>query len=183
MGPQTVLPPPTSRAWIKAEREHHDVVMRFRDLVRCFAETNWQREPAPGRWSAAALVWHVCQSYELGAHAARGGSSMVLRSPALLAFLSRNLLLPVMLATRTFPREAPAPREVRPDLPSVSDFTVETALRRLEHASADALSALTAPDAAPFTHAYFGTLSPRHTLRLLSAHTRHHTQGLEQRLR
>jgi len=182
MGPQAVQSP-SSRAWRKAEREHHEVVTGFRDIVRCFSEAKWQCEPSPGRWSAAALVWHVCQSYELGADAARGGQSMTLRSPALVAFLSRNLLLPVLLATRTFPREAPAPREVRPDLERVSDFGIEAALLRLQSASTDALSALKVPGASSFTHAYFGTLSPYHTLRLLSAHTRHHTQGLEQRLR
>jgi len=174
--------PPSSRAWSKAEREHHEVMSRFRDLVRCFSAATWHREPSPGRWSAAALVWHVCQSYELGTEAARGGSSMMLRSPAALAFLSRHLLLPVMLATRTFPREAPAPREVRPDLAATSAFTIDEALPRLHRASSNALAAIMAPEAAAFTHAYFGTLSPYHTLRLLSAHTRHHTQGLEQRL-
>jgi hypothetical protein len=30
-------------------------------------------------------------------------------------------------------------------------------------------------------HAYFGRLSPLQTLRLLSAHTRHHTEGMRAR--
>lgn len=181
MGPTPVLSPP-SRAWKNAEREHDEVVSRFRDTLRCFSQANWHREPAPGRWSAAALALHVCQSYELGAAAARGGSSMALRSPRSLAFVSRHVLLRLMLATGTFPREAPAPREVRPDLQEATTLRVEDVVARLHRASADALAALREPNAAPFTHAYFGTLSPYHTLRLLSAHTRHHTQGLDARL-
>lgn len=107
---------------------------------------------------------------------------MALRSPRALAFVSRNVLLRLMLVTGTFPREAPAPREVRPDLLDATTLRVEDVVTRLQHVTADALTALRDPKAAPFTHAYFGTLSPYYTLRLLSAHTRHHTQGLDARL-
>jgi len=165
-----------------ALQEHADVVAQFGKVVQQFGASDWQRSPAAGRWSAAALTVHVCQAYELGCVAAGGAPGMRLVSPRPVAWLSRHLVLPLLLATRTFPREAPAPAEVLPDHAVAEDLSVADGYQRFMDAAESARVALTRPDARPFTHAYFGTLPPRMTLRLLSAHTRHHTAGLHARL-
>jgi hypothetical protein len=103
----------------------------------------WQRAPIPGKWTAAAVVLHVCRGYEVGRDAAAGGESMRLKVSPSAALMSRMLILPVVLAAHRFPRGARSPREVFPDA-----------------AEAEC------------------SLAPLATLRLLSAHTRHHTRDL-----
>jgi DinB superfamily len=171
-----------SPSWDRALREHAEVEGQFRRALLHFPDDGWQRPPSPGRWSAAALTLHVCQSYEMGVTAARGGPSMRLVSPRPVALLSRCILLPILLATRRFPAEAPAPTEVLPDLGLAASIGRDAAITRFTASAAAAREALSSPGAHPVTHAYFGTLHPMLALRLLSAHTRHHTGGLIERL-
>lgn len=107
---------------------------------------------------------------------------MRLLVPRRMSWLLRTVMLPVVLATSKFPRGVRAPKEVAPDLEEAEKLTPEIAAARLARA-ADAASAAVRRVAqergAPsFTHAYFGRLSPYTALRLLSAHTRHHSRAL-----
>ena len=168
--------------WRFALTEHEQVLGEYLLLARTFPEERWQREPSPGRWSAAALTLHVADAYRFGYDAASGGAGMRLRVPRLVAFLSRTMIFPVMLWRKTFPREAPAPREVRPDLALAHTLTRDDLIDRLVHDASRAMIALQQPHATRVTHAYFGSLSPYQALRLLSAHTRHHAMGLRERM-
>ena len=168
--------------WIRALAEHEQVLEEYVQLARTFPAERWQREPAPQRWSAAALTLHVADAYRFGLEAANGGAGMRLRVPRAVAFVSRNVIFPVMLWRKRFPREAPAPSEVRPDLSLAHTLTQAALLDRLAVTAEQAIAALQAPQATRVTHAYFGSLSPYQALRLLSAHTRHHTSGLRDRL-
>lgn len=171
-----------TRRWAAALAEHEREVGAFAAAARAVGAAGWRRAAAPGRWPPAALVLHVCLAYELGASAAEGGPSMRRRTAAPAAWLSRTVLLPLLLATRRFPRGAPAPAEVRPDLAEAATLGRDEAVDRLLRAAAYAARALRQAaverPALRFTHAYFGPLRPLATLRLLSAHTRHHAGGL-----
>lgn len=98
------------------------------------------------------------------------------------AWLGRTVLLPILLATKRFPRGARAPREVVPDLALSERTTPDEAVRAIRQAARECIASVNAPGgtrAVPHvTHAYFGALPPRTALRLLSAHTRHHAQAL-----
>jgi hypothetical protein len=98
------------------------------------------------------------------------------------AWMSRMLILPVVLATHRFPRGARSPREVVPDVAEASLLLQDVAVRRLHQAAeqaAEELRRAAARRPAPrVTHAYFGPLAPLATLRLLSAHTVHHARDL-----
>ncbi|HUQ99924.1 MAG TPA: DinB family protein, partial [Gemmatimonadaceae bacterium] len=135
----------------------------------------------PGKWSPAQVAMHVCRAYELGSAALHGGDSMRLRVSERYAWWLRTLMMPVVLATRRFPRGAPAPREVWPE-GDVTAFTPDATRRRLEKLAPELAAGLHRSAAKPgsprFTHAYFGMLTPYDTLRLLAAHTRHHERGL-----
>lgn len=168
--------------WSEVLLEHDEVFGQFLHTARQFDDDRWQRAPAAGRWSAAALTLHVADSYRFGRDAASGGPGMRLLAPRPVAFVSRHLVLPIMLALKRFPREAPAPAEVRPDAIAAHAQPRDTLLARLERDAADALQALQQPHASRVRHAYFGSLSPYWALRLLTAHTRHHTTGLRERL-
>jgi hypothetical protein len=169
--------------WSAALAEHESVLRDFLDRAGQVDPSSWQQPSEAGKWSHAALVLHVCRSYEMGRDAMRGAPSMRLRVPALQAWLSRIVLLPVLLATRRFPRGAEAPPEVVPDPAEARRLTIAEGRLRLERAAGEAVTALReAAGTRPVpqvTHAYFGALSPYWTLRLLTAHTRHHIVGLE----
>jgi hypothetical protein len=168
--------------WSAALREHESVVREFLAACGRIAPEYWQRAPVPGKWTAAAVVLHVCRAYELGRDAAAGGESMRLKVSPSAALISRMLILPVVLATHRFPRGARSPREVVPDAGEASLLLPDVGVRRLHKAAEQAAEELRQAAARRplprMTHAYFGPLAPFATLRLLTAHTRHHARDL-----
>jgi hypothetical protein len=168
--------------WTATLAEHEREVDRFIATLQKVDRDAWQRAPVPGRWSPAAVALHVCRAYELGAGAAAGGPGMRLLVSPSVAWLSRTLLLPVLLATGRFPHGASSPSEVLPDLALAGQLQPTEVVSRVRRAADEAAIALReAGSARPHlrvTHAYFGPLTPRATLRLLSAHTRHHARAL-----
>jgi hypothetical protein len=162
-------------------RDEHDAAVR--ELVATCERIpldRWHQAPTPGKWSPSDVVLHLCRAYELGRDAANGGPGMRLLVTPSRAWALRTILLPVILLTDRFPRGVRAPREVVPD---ASERPVpEAAMARLERAAQEAAVALRrAADGRPvprMMHAYFGPLTPRAALRVLSAHTRHHARAL-----
>lgn len=171
------------RRWRSVLALHARELDAFLDAARAVPEAAWHREPAPGKWSAAAVVRHVADSYRFGRDAARsGGGGMRLKVHPLRAALFRHTLFRAMIWLRTFPRGAPAPREVRPDLAAVAATPRAEALAELASLAAEAAEALrAAPGSCRVVHAYFGPLTPRDTLTLLALHTRHHAAGVRAR--
>jgi hypothetical protein len=98
------------------------------------------------------------------------------------AWFLRTLMLPMIFATKRFPRGATAPVEVVPDAAEARLLMPDAAATRLQRVADQAAAALRRAAAeraaTSFTHAYFGRLAPHATLRLLSAHTRHHARVL-----
>ncbi len=96
----------------------------------------------------------------------------------LVAWLSRNIVLRLMLRTHTFPCNARAPREVRPDVTAAAGMSRKTLEARLHELAGRAAPALRDGEGRrpplPVMHAFFGPLRPLIALRLLAAHTRHH---------
>ena len=170
------------RRWADAADEHARAVRAFVDAMVRVPELRWHTPRAAGKWSAAALALHVCQAYEFGRDAVRNGTAMRLKVPAPVAWISRVVVLPVLLARDRFPPGAEAPAEVVPDLAEAAQLGRDALAARLRCSAADALEALQrAAREAPalrVTHAYFGPMPPLQTLRLLSAHTCHHARGL-----
>lgn len=170
------------RRWTEALFEHETVVRAFLAKCRAIPEADWHRPEVPGKWSPAAVILHVCRTYELGRDAAAGGTGMRLLVAPSTAWLARTILLPFLLATTRFPQGANAPAEVVPDLAEARMMSPDAAAARLLHATQEAATALRRAggehQVLRITHAYFGPLHPRSTLRLLSAHTRHHTRLL-----
>jgi hypothetical protein len=168
--------------WAAALREHDEVLADFVAAVERLDPDSWHRPMGPGRWSPAALTVHVIQSYELGRAAMAGGASMRVIVPRPVSWLARNIALPIFLARRTFPKGAEAPAEVRPDLgvaASLSQSAACAMLHTVAQSSIDALrSANLGGPPRRFIHAIFGPLDPLLTLRLVSAHTRHHGLAL-----
>jgi hypothetical protein len=168
--------------WSAALREHETAVREFLAACGRIAPDGWQHAPAPSKWTAAAVVLHVCRAYELGRDAAAGSPGMRLKVSPMAALVSRMLILPVVLATHRFPRGARSPREVVPDAAEAKLLLPDVAARRLQDAAEEAAEGLRRAarrrPVSRLTHAYFGPLAPLATLRLLSAHTVHHARDL-----
>src|SRR5919112_3655498 len=128
--------------WSAALREHETVMREFLAACGRIAPDSWQRARVPGKWTAAAVVLHVCRAYELGRDAAAGGASMRLKVSPSAAWMSRMLVLPVVIATHRFPRGARSPREVVPDLAEASLLLQDVAVRRLHQAGEQAVEEL-----------------------------------------
>ncbi|MEO6529088.1 MAG: DinB family protein [Gemmatimonadaceae bacterium] len=171
-----------TRRWAAAIAEHQMSVDAFVATCERVPADLWHVRPAPGKWTPASVVLHVCEAYQLGRDAAAGGAGMRLRVTPLRAWGLRTFLFPLLLLSRRFPRGVPAPAEVRPDEVASEQLSLTDGIARLRHAAREASSALRgASDARPLprmAHAYFGPLRPRAALRLLSAHTSHHARGL-----
>jgi hypothetical protein len=171
--------------WDDALAEHATVLTAFVAVMEAVPMARWHASPNATTWSAAALALHVADSYAFGREAAFGRAAMRRRTPAPVAWFARTVLLPRLLASKTFPRGARAPDEVVPDRQTAATLDQVAMRACLEQAAAEAVDALReAARSRPrvrITHAYFGPLRPLLALRLLSAHTRHHTEGMRRR--
>lgn len=173
-------------AWAHARAEHDEVVREFMAMIDRMPDDRWTRAPRPNKWSAATLTDHISVTYAYGSNAATTGRGMRLLVPRPLAWAARTFILPRMLDSKRFPRGAEAPAEVRPTDIHATMVGKADAKRQLESRAAECLAAFDAAwnttPALTITHAYFGPLPLLQTLRMLNAHTRHHTQGMEWRL-
>lgn len=168
--------------WDRALREHEHAVHTFMAVCDQVAPAQWHVASAPGKWSPSDVALHICNAYELGRDAAAGGSGMRLRVTPLRAWMLRTMLLPAILVADRFPRGVRAPREVAPDPAAARRLSPRDARTQLEQAAREAADGLRRTDderpATRVMHAYFGPLTPRAALRMLSAHTRHHARAL-----
>ncbi|MBA3889019.1 MAG: DinB family protein [Gemmatimonadaceae bacterium] len=156
----------------------------FTDVTNGIPDARWLQPQAPGKWTPAEEVLHVALSYEVALRGMRTGAGMRARVSPMRARLLRWLVLPVIVNSSWFPR-AKAPAEIRPPAVAATghgEFAAHALCARLERVARDVRDEL--PLASPdlrFRHAYFGDLAPRQALRMLSAHTRHHTRVLARR--
>jgi len=178
--------PTYETAWAAARAEHHEVVAEFLAMIDQFPDDRWLRAPRPNKWSAAILTDHVAVTYAYGRDAATTGVGMRLLVPRPLAWVARTFILPRMLSSKRFPRGAEAPVEVRPALEKATARSQSQAKEELMARAAESLAAFDRAQrerpTMTVTHAYFGPLPLLQTLRMLNAHTRHHTQGMQWRL-
>jgi hypothetical protein len=117
----------------------------------------------PEHWTAAELALHVIVAYTRGEGVARGEPGMQLRLPRWRAWLLRTFALPQIFVSRRFPRNAPTPREVRPDATEAAALTPDTAVARLKATAEVARQVLRTAGPEAMVHAYFGRLSPLQT--------------------
>lgn len=171
-----------SASWIDAERRHAEAVADFLVAASLVPDEKWAVPLGPNRWSPAQMLLHVEQSYLLCADALRGGPGMQPRRSALASWFGRAVMLPLMRLTGRFPKNVPAPRELRPDAALAHSPRRETLTARVQSAATLALAqlrgAVDSKSPVRVSHAYLGALDAYQTLRLLNAHTRHHAKVL-----
>lgn len=171
-----------SSRWQSAERGHAEAVAALLVAASLVPDHKWTEPLGTGRWSPAQVLLHIEQSYRLGDAALQGGAGMRVKVSPLMAWLGRTLVLPLITFTKRFPRNAPAPREIRPDAAEAHAIPRLELTTRVQAAATQALASFRAAVRdgrnVRVAHAYFGALSPYQTLRLLNGHTRHHAKLL-----
>lgn len=171
-------------SWQRVLAQHDAAVEAFIGTVGRIPDARWHAASAPGTWSPAEEVLHVVLSYEVALRGVRTGAGMRPRVSPTRATLLRWLVLPLILNTSWFPR-ARAPVEIRPTMdgsPDGADLAPAALRRRLQERARELRDEL--PRARPglrFQHAYFGALAPQQAVRMLAAHTRHHTRSVTRR--
>jgi hypothetical protein len=176
------MPVATSRAdarWHAVVEEHQVALAAYLDAAARLSDAAWTQPWKPGKWSPAVITEHLTMTYRAFIGEVTGGEAMRLKLTPFRRRLLRTFMLPHMLFHRTFPRGAPAPREVRPAddaLPPREQALAqmrETG-ERFEREAARARAA----GWTHVTHPYFGPIDLRRGMRLCAVHIEHHTRQL-----
>ena len=164
------------RRWRQAREEHRVVLDEYVALVQSVAPDRWTEQMTGRAWSPAEETLHLIKAYDLPL----GDGRMRMRVSPLLGWILRTFYLRYLLWRRTFHHGARAPSEVRPDAVAAKAMSKPELIATLQRTADDAVDALRgAAEKDPrfrLVHAYFGALDPLTGLRMLNAHTRHHTR-------
>ena len=166
--------------WASLLTRHSDAVEDFCRAAGRLGDARWLRPIAPGKWTPAEITSHVTQAYRVVRGELDGQAGMRLLGSRFRRFVLRFTVLPRLLAGQPFPRGVRAPRETRPQEVAANPADALPRLREWAQSLADELSARAGEDTACLTHAYFGQLSARQGIRLLTIHTGHHARQLEE---
>jgi hypothetical protein len=166
-------------AWAVLVTDHASAVSEFAEAARRFPTGTWTRALAPGKWSPAEITSHVTQAYKVLRRELEGGPGMQLRGSRWQRWLFRHTILPDILRRGSFPVGARAPREIRPSEMQKDFASALPVLAAEADAFARELSGRAAERRLRLSHAYFGPMSPRQSLRLAAVHIRHHARQLE----
>jgi DinB superfamily len=165
--------------WHAVVEEHQVALAAYLDAAARLPEGAWDRPWAPGKWSPAQLTEHLSLTYRVLTAELQGGEGMRLKLTPLRRRVLKTLMLPHMLFHRTFPRRAPAPREVRPgEGPYPPRAEALARMRALGEAIEREAERARAAGIKGVSHAYFGTIDLTRGMRLCAVHLEHHTRQL-----
>jgi hypothetical protein len=164
--------------WATLVAAHSAALEAFLHTARQIPPGRWTQPIALGKWTPAEITSHLCESYSVLRAELTGRPGMELRLRPLQRWVLRHTLLPRILASGKFPAGARAPRETRP---RPDEWNRGTALHTLS-TEADSfvqdLSDRARAGRIRLTHAYFGTMSARQSIRMVTVHIRHHAHQL-----
>lgn len=148
------------------------------ELVRAaeaVPESRWRDPVQEGKWSAAELLEHLNNTYDVLLSELSGGAGMEVRTALWQRAILRLTIVPRIMKKGIFPKNAPAPKEIRP-LNAPDREPAITAFR--ERAERLEAMAKTAAPKQKITHAYFGSSSVANGVTLCARHIQHHTVQL-----
>ena len=165
--------------WHAAVEEHHVALAAYLEAAARLPEAAWERPREPGKWSPAQITEHLSLTYAVLTGELQGGEGMRMKMTPLRRRILKTLMLPHMLFHRTFPRRAPAPREVRPgDGPFAPRAEALARMRAQGEAMDREAERARAAGVDRVTHAYFGPIDLTRGMRLCAVHLEHHTRQL-----
>jgi DinB superfamily len=166
------------RDWATLVARHSQAVEGFVQTSRRIPPERWNQPIAPGKWSPAEITSHLIESYQVLGGELAGGPGMQLRLTRLKRWMLRYTVLRRILASGNFPAGARAPRETRPrDLTTDPKAALQTLSTRAD-GFVQELTDRARSGRVQLTHAYFGRMSARQSLILVTVHTGHHARQL-----
>jgi hypothetical protein len=166
------------RDWAALVARHSAAVEEFLHSSRRIPSAHWTQPLGPGKWTPAEITSHLCESYQILRQELAGGPGMQLRLRWYHRWVFRYTLLPRILSSGNFPTGARAPRETRPRKVTLDPKTALLALSTQADAFVQELSDRARGGRVRLTHAYFGSMSARQSLILVTVHTAHHARQL-----
>jgi len=164
-------------ALLPAIEDHRKAIVACMTAIRGVVPADWTEPARPGGWTRAEIAEHLAISYGPPLSELAGGAGFAVRLPWWKRQFLRWKFLPT-IRRGGFPKGAPAPREIRPA--AASPDPEHAARRLLEQAETflERLESATRKRPARVTHPYFGKLSARDVVQLLTAHVNHHRRQL-----
>ncbi|MDX1582208.1 MAG: DinB family protein [Thermoanaerobaculia bacterium] len=161
----------------QALRLHQRASSELINVAGAIPDSAWELPREEGKWSPQTVVEHLNTTYDVILGELGGGSGMEVRTRPLIRFVLRLTMVPAILLTGKFPRNARAPRETRP--PATESIEKTVMLDRFrERAGQLEQAALDAPSGTKITHAYFGSASVASGVTMCARHIQHHCAQL-----
>jgi uncharacterized damage-inducible protein DinB len=159
---------------------HADAVAGFLSTVERVPADRWKVPRAEGKWSPAETLEHLAIAYDVLLRELETGVGMKVVTSVWQRLLLRVTMVPRILRTGIFPKNARAPREVRPQMPPSDKATAIAAFReKADRFAAEVARTRAARPRARLTHAYFGSAPLADGLLLVARHIEHHRRQLE----
>jgi hypothetical protein len=165
--------------WTPLLADHSTAVEQYMVVAGRLSSHAWMRPLASDKWTPAEVTGHVCEGYRVLRAELAGQAGMRMLGSRLQRLILRHTILPRLLGGRPFPVGVQAPRETRPGKIEEDPVRAAATLRNLADLFTEELTARAGRGRVRLTHAYFGALSARQGLLLLTVHTRHHARQLE----
>lgn len=138
-------------------------------------ESRWRDPVQEGKWSPAEILEHLNNTYDILLSELSGGAGMKIRTALWQRILLRLTIVPRIMKKGIFPKNAPAPKEIRPLNAPDREPAISAFRERAERLEA---TAKTAAPKQKVTHAYFGSSSVANGVTLCARHIQHHTVHL-----
>jgi hypothetical protein len=172
------MSPALPAEWAARFAEHDAACREYIAAVQEVSPERWAVPLAPGKWSAAEITGHLIEAYQIlrGELAGRPGMRVVV--PPVRRWILRHTVLPRLLRSGRFATGVRAPKETRPRTTEATPQGGIAALDAQVSGFVREMEAELRRGPVQLTHAYFGRMDARQTLRLCSLHTRHHARQL-----
>lgn len=163
--------------WNRVRDIHKEAAAAFATTAESVAPDAWLEPIGEKKWSPAEIVEHLNCAYDVLTRELEGGQGMVVKTTAWQRLMLRLFLVPKLLRGGGFPKNARAPRELRPaaanpdQAKAVADFRERAARFEIAAMQADARGG-------GLTHAYFGYAPVADGALLCARHIRHHHEQL-----
>jgi DinB superfamily len=164
--------------WAALVAGHSRAIQEFALTAGQVPSQLWNQPISAGKWTPAQTANHLIESYRVLRGELGGAPGMQLRLSPVKRWVLRRTLLPRILTTGSFPAGARAPRETRPGETVGDPGSCIRALTTEAEGFVQELSEKTGAGRVRLTHAYFGRMSARQSLLLVTVHTRHHARQL-----
>jgi uncharacterized damage-inducible protein DinB len=164
--------------WATLVARHSAAVEEFLRASRRVSAERWLQPLAPGKWSPAEITSHLRESYQVLRGELAGAPGMQLRLRLWHRWILRYTVLHRILGSGHFPAGARAPRETRPRDVTADPRAALPALSTEADAFVQELSDRARTGRVRLTHAYFGSMSARQSLILVTVHTAHHARQI-----